>query len=141
MCGGYFYLVLFIYGDHHEKKYALIHDTLYFLFRIIENQHHLFRLHDVNLQLNETITTLTWSPKVEGFLYQRYICSLVCLMLILYPQMKQESIGGKSTLPMSIFLILLSERISSKQRNIPSKVETRTYEETMSNGRRKPRPD
>ena len=122
MCGGYFYLVLFIYGDHHEKKYALIHDTLYFLFRIIENQRHLVRLRDVNLQLNETITTLTWTQKDEGFLYQRYICSLVYFMLILYPQMKQESLGGKTTLPMLMFLVLLSGRISSKQRNIRSKV-------------------
>ena len=122
MCGGYFYPVLFIYGDRHEQKYALIHDTLYFLFRIIENQRHLVRLRDVNLQLNETIATLTWTQKDEGFLYQRYICSLVCLALILYPQMKYENIGGKSTLPMLMFLVLVFGRISSKQRNIRSKV-------------------
>ena len=42
----------------------------------MKNQHHLFRLHEVNLQLNQTIITLTYAQKVKWFLYQIYVSGL-----------------------------------------------------------------
>ena len=62
-------------------------------------------------------------------------------MLLLYTQTKQARLDGKTTLPILMFLVLVYGRISIKQRNITSKVEKRTYVETMSNGRRKARLD
>ena len=45
--------------------------------------------------------------------------------------------GSKTTLPMLMFIVLVSGRILSRQRNITSKVKKRTYEDTVSDDRRK----